>query len=95
MIDLAAPATPDTIAIQLATAPIAQIADVIRRNWEKPSPYALPYLKAMFKLSSMSDSYGADDAKTIILYFLSNSSHYRGMVARIVKAELRNRVKGA
>lgn len=91
MINLAAPATPDTIAAQLANAPIAQIADVIRRNWEKPSPYALPYLKAMFKLSSMSDTYGADDAKSIILYFLSNAASYRGPVAKLVKAELKSR----
>ena len=95
MINLAAPANPDTIAIQLSNAPIAQIADVIRRNWEKPSPYALPYLKAMFKLSSMSDTYMADDAESIILYFLSNAASYRGPVARLVKAELNRRVKGA
>ena len=91
MIHLAAPATPDTIAIQLANAPISQIADVIRRSWERPSPYAMPYLKAMFHLTSMTSMYGADDAKSIILYFLSNAAGYRGMIARLVKAELKRR----
>lgn len=91
MIDLASPATPDTIAIQLANAPISQIADVIRRSWEKPSPYAMPYLKAMFHLTNMQSTYGADDAQSIILYFLSNAASYRGMTARIVKAELKRR----
>lgn len=91
MIHLASPATPDTIAIQLANAPLSQIADVIRRSWEKPSPYAMPYLKAMFSLTDMTSTYGADDAKSIILYFLSNAAGYRGMTARLVKAELKRR----
>lgn len=91
MIHLASPATPDTIAIQLANAPLSQIADVIRRSWERPSPYAMPYLKAMFHLTDMTSMYGADDAKSIILYFLSNAAAYRGMTARLVKAELKRR----
>lgn len=81
----------DALRTQLPTAPIAQIADVIRRTWERPSPYALPYLKAMFHLTSMSSTYGADDAKSIILYFLSNAAGYRGETARLVKAELKRR----
>ena len=91
MIHIAAPATSETIAIQLVNAPLAQIADVIRRSWDKPSPYAMPYLKAMFHLTNMQSMYGADDAKSIILYFLSNAAGYRGMTARLVKAELKRR----
>lgn len=92
MIQLASPATPDTIAKDLASATLDQIASVIARNWNKPSPYALPYLQAMFSLTDMNSYYYHDDAKSIILYFLSNASGYRGPVARLVKAELNRRV---
>jgi hypothetical protein len=91
MIDLASPATLESISKQLPHAPIAQLADVVRRNWANPSPYALPYLRAMFSLKDMDSMYGADDAQSIILYFLSNAASYRGPVARLVKAELKSR----
>ena len=92
MIHFAAPATLETLVSQLSRAPISQIADVIRRNWTKPSPYALPDLRAMFSLSDMQSKYGADDAESIILYFLSNAAGYRGEVAKAVKAELKARI---
>ena len=81
----------EILKIQLPKAPIAQIADIIRKDWTKVSPYAAPYLKAMFRLSSDTDKYYADDAQSICLYFLCNAQGWRGEVARAVKAELKRR----
>lgn len=81
----------EALKIQLPKAPIAQIADIIRKDWTKISPYAAPYLRAMFHLSSDTDNYYADDAQSICLYFLSNAQGWRGEVAKAVKAELKRR----
>ena len=80
------------LAIQLPTAPIAQIADLARRDWKNISPCAVPYLRAMSQLSSIEDVYFADDGRSIVLYFLANASGWRGDTARQVKAELKRRL---
>ena len=69
--------------------PINTIAREISRDW--PTPYfgAVPYLEAMHSLDSIKDKYGYDDAKSIVLYFLSNATTWRGDVARRVKTELK------
>ena len=88
----------ELLAKQLLTAPIAQIADVVRRDWKNISAAgyaAVPYLRAMLTLGDMSGSYGMDSAKDVVLYFLCNAQAWRGPVARVVKAELNKRVKAA
>ena len=72
---------------------ICTIAREIRADWKKPYFGAVPYLDAMRDLYSITDTYGAEDAKTIILYFLSNAATWRGEVARRVKKELNEMVK--
>ena len=81
----------EALKIQLPQAPIAQIANIIRKDWIKVSPYALPYLQAMSHLSSDKDRFYADDAQSICLYFLANAGTWRGEIAKIVKAELKRR----
>ena len=74
--------------------PINEIAKEIRKDWgSKLSPYAKPYLDAMFSLSSINDKYYMEDAKSIVLYFLSNASCWRGEVARRIKIELNSMCK--
>lgn len=73
--------------------PIYAIAREIRKDWTKPSCYALPYLDAMSSLDSIDDSYGWDSAKSIVLYFLSNASSWRGETAKRIKAELKSMCK--
>lgn len=68
---------------------LSQIAREIRTDWKKPYFGAVPYIGAMSSLGSINDTYGADDAKSIVLYFLSNASSWRGEVAKRVKAELK------
>lgn len=69
--------------------PIYQIAEEIKRNWRPVHPTAQPYLEAMFSLDKITDSYGFDTGKSVVLYFLSNSSTWRGEVARRIKDELK------
>jgi len=73
--------------------PICQIAREIRSDWKKVYFGAVPYLSAMSSLTDINDSYGEDSAKSIVLYFLSNASTWRGAVAKRVKAELKSMVK--
>jgi len=71
------------------TRPIYEIAGEIRRDWPKPYFGAVPYLDAMESLSSINGSYYCDSAKSVVLYFLSNATTWRGEVARRVKTELK------
>lgn len=70
--------------------PIYEIAFDIRRAWgTKVSPYAKPYLDAMASLNSINDKYVYDTASSIVAYFLSNASGFRGDDAKRLKAELK------
>ena len=73
--------------------PIYQIAREIRDDWKPVSPHARPYLDAMSFLYDVSDYFFADSGKSVILYFLSNASTWRGETARRIKEELKNIVK--
>ena len=73
---------------------LSVIAADIRRNWPKVYFGAVPYLDAMACLQTIRDNYYADDARSVVLYFLSNATTWRGDDARRIKAELRALVKG-
>ena len=77
-----------------ANRPIYEIAEEIERTWPKVNYAARPYLSAMHSLSSVSDKYGAEDGASIVAYFLSNASSYRGPDAKRVKSELKKMIKG-
>jgi len=49
----------------------------------------------MFSLQNMGDMYGAESAKSIVLYFLSNATGWRGPQARAIKIELNKMLKNA
>jgi len=69
--------------------PLYEIAKEIRTDWKKVYFGAVPYLEAMQTLDSINDNYMFDSAKSIVLYFLSNASTWRGETAKRVKAELK------
>jgi hypothetical protein len=75
------------------TRPLHVIASEIRSDWSKTKSGiyfgAKPYLDAMSTLNSIEDKYYEDTAKSIVLYFLSNASTYRGETAKRIKAELK------
>jgi len=78
---------------QIKSLPLSGIANLIRRDWKKPYFGAVPYIDAMAQLNSVDDDYWNDSGKSIILYFLSNASSWRGDVAKLVKTELKRRIK--
>ena len=76
------------------TRAISTIAREVESDWqEKVNFAARPYLDAMHSLTEMSDSFGLESAHSVIIYFLSNASTWRGDVARRVKAELNKMIK--
>tara|TARA_R110000868_G_scaffold277047_1_gene536906 strand:- start:219 stop:479 length:261 start_codon:yes stop_codon:yes gene_type:complete len=72
---------------------LAQIAGIILQDWQKVNYAAKPYLEAMVRLSDINNNIGYDSGKSIVLYFLSNASGWRGETAKAVKLELKNRTK--
>ena len=73
--------------------PLYQIAADIRKDWKKPYFGAVPYLEAMYSLSSINDMYGLDNAKSMVAYFLANAQTWKGETARNIKKELNDLIK--
>lgn len=69
--------------------PVYEIAHDIRANWPKVNYAAEPYLDAMESLASPNDNFLFDSGRSVILYFLSNASTWRGAEAKRIKAELK------
>jgi hypothetical protein len=75
------------------------IANEIFQNWNTKnsgtvlSPYAEPYLSAMYSLDNIDDNYGADSGRSIVAYFLSNAISWKGEKAREIKKELNAMLK--
>jgi hypothetical protein len=65
------------------------IAKDIKSDWKNVNYAAKPYLDAMSQLESINDNYYYDSAKSIVLYFLSNASSWRGDKAKSIKSELK------
>lgn len=76
-----------------ADRPLCAIAEEISQTWPNVNYAAEPYLRAMRSLVRVSDSYGYEDGRSVVLYFLSNASTWRGDDARRIKAELKALVK--
>ncbi len=68
----------------VATRPIYEIAAEIRKEWKNVNYAAKPYLDAMRDLDKITDNY-----ISVVLYFLSNATGWRGEVAKRIKAELK------
>ena len=74
--------------------PINRIAHDIMRTWHRPYFGSVPYLQAMLSLDNIDEDYGADSARSVVLYFLSNATTWRGPDARRLKAELKENLDG-
>lgn len=74
--------------------PLYVIAKEISKNWRPVNYAAKPYLDAMGSLDTIKDMYGADIAKMIVAYFLSNASQWKGPIAKQIKLELNAMLKG-
>ena len=84
---------------------ISDIASLIFSDWKaqlKPGQQlrqkaaaAYPYMDAMLDLhGNLNEArYINDTGKTIVLYFLGNAAQYKGEQAKLIKAELKRRLK--
>jgi hypothetical protein len=74
---------------------ISTIAAEIRKDWssqraDKKVPiHADVYLRPMETLTSISDNYHRDTAVTVVLYFLTNATTWKGETAKRIKKELK------
>lgn len=73
--------------------PIYTIAREIRRDWGNVNYAAKPYLEAMSSLDSIDDNYGQDSGRSVVAYFLSNASSWKGPKAKEIKLELKSLLK--
>lgn len=80
---------PHTVSMPTTPRALSDIAYEIRRLWPKPYFGAVPYLAALCSLDTIHDNYGCDGADSIVRYFLSNATTWRGPDARRLKAELK------
>lgn len=74
---------------------VSSLAEMIRQDWKKPYFAAVPYINAMLRIPSITvkgEMFFHDDVESVLRYFISNSSTWRGDVAKAVKAELKRRV---
>jgi hypothetical protein len=78
-----APAAQSAVPANLSQMSISDIARLVRKDWGSKVNYAArPYLEAMGTMEKITDNYGADRGKDIVLYFLSNATSWRGEVAK-------------
>jgi len=70
-----------------------ELAIVVYDDWKDVNYAAQPYLDAMTSLEYIADNYGADSGYSVVAYFLSNASQWKGDIARAVKGELKRRLK--
>lgn len=77
-----------------------EIAREIRVDWSKQAksgrvpPHADAYLRPMETLNTINDNYHMDSARSVVLYFLSNATTWKGETARRIKAELKGLLDG-
>lgn len=69
--------------------PLSEVAREIRKDWNKVYFGAVPYLNAMSTMNKASEPYGWDSGESIVLYFLSNATTWKGEVAKRIKLELK------
>ena len=69
--------------------PLHVIAAEIKANWKNVYFGAEPYIAAMAQLDAITDNFYEDDGRSVVRYFLSNATYWRGDVAKRVKAELK------
>lgn len=81
------------IATDYKSLSIEGLARLVRKDWVKVNYGAKPYLDAMMSMTNINDAYGFDSGSSIVCYFLSNATTWRGEVAKAVKLELNRRLK--
>lgn len=77
---------------------ICGIASLIEKDWSKQGKgvnyAAKPYLDAMYSMKKITDKYFYDSGESVVAYFLSNATSWKGEVAKAVKLKLNKMLKG-
>ena len=81
--------------------PLSEIAIEVSRLWQdefgpkyRQRFYAaMAYLGPMTTLSTIKDNYDADTGRSVVAYFLSNITTWKGEDARRIKKELNDHLK--
>lgn len=68
---------------------IFEIAEDIYKNWPNIYFGAVPYLHAMMNLRDINDRYLYDSGRSVVNFFLSNATTWRGPIAKQIKNELK------
>jgi len=87
---VAKPKTSKTESNKMQNRQINEIAAEIKSDWKKVNFGAVPYLDAMQSINSINEYYGLEDARSVVAYFLSNATTWRGETARRIKKELKD-----
>ena len=72
---------------------LSAIAREIYKDWKNVNYAAKPYLEAMSGMDSINDNYFQDSGRSVVAYFLSNASSWKGEKAKEIKAELKKMLK--
>jgi hypothetical protein len=84
----------EKISALLQKKPDASPMQIQKLTWKKRYYGCVPYLEAMYCLNDISDKYMFDSGSSIIRYFLSNVTSWKGDTAKRIKAELNAMLKG-
>ena len=73
----------------------AAIAAEIKATWKKPYFGAAPYIAALSAINSSDKNalYMFETAESMVRYFLTNATYWRGEDAKRIKTELKNMIK--
>jgi hypothetical protein len=86
-------------ALQEADRSLATIAAEIEDDWSKQGRgvnyAARPYLDAMYSLNKITDNYDLDTGSSVVAYFLSNATSWKGEKAKAIKKELNAMLKAS
>jgi len=81
----------EALAKALPTMKLNEVGQAVLDNWPKVYYAARPYLDAMLLLTDISQNFGMDTGKSVVVYFLGNAQTWRGEPARLIKKELKRR----
>jgi len=73
--------------------PLYVIAKEIAGDWNPVHPCAIPYFRALESLDSIEDDFLFDSGRSIVIYFLSYATTWKGDTARRIKKELNAMLK--
>ena len=74
---------------KLSKMSIKDIAQFIIDDWSKTDKVPKNYLEPMLKIKTLNEMYGADTAYSVVVYFLSNASRWKGFNAKVTKQYLK------